>query len=46
MPQEKPGRSWSMEAELAFVLALGTHRLGALCTLEAVPLSEHLTLLW
>lgn len=46
MPQEQPGRSWSMVAELAFVLALGTHRLGALCTLEAVPLSEHLTLLW
>lgn len=45
MPQEKQGIAWSTEAELAFVRALGTHRLGAPCAPEAVPLPERLTLL-
>lgn len=45
MSQEKQGIGWSTEAELAFVWALGTHRLGAPCAPEAVPLPERLTLL-
>lgn len=45
MPQEKQGIAWSTEAELAFVRALGTHRLGAPRTPDAVPLPERLTLL-
>lgn len=45
MPKEKQIIQWSTEAELAFVQALGTHRPGAPCAPEAVPLPERLTLL-
>lgn len=45
MPKEPQVIPWSTEAELAFVRALGTHRPGAPCTPEAVPLPERLTLL-
>jgi hypothetical protein len=40
MPQEKQGRSWSTEAELAFVRALGTHRPGAPCMPEEARRSD------
>ena len=45
MPKEPQVIPWSTEAELAFVRALGTHRVGAPCAPEAVALPERLTLL-